>query len=207
MGKKYDNKIAKGRREKVEPIKNDRDLKLVEDTLLNNFTLGLRNLTLFKLGVVTMLRASDLVNLKVGDVYDADGYPKGESSVMEKKTGKTKYIFPSKIEGDLVKYMKWRRKMGVISDFLFVNKNGNPLSPHQVWRVMNRVGELNGLDYLGSHTMRKTGAYQVYRQTGNIALVMELLNHSSEKMTLRYLGIDKQEQKSVLGKINFFGDK
>jgi len=205
MGQKYDDKVTKGRSEKVEPIKNDQDLKLVEDTLLNNFTLGVRNLTLFKLGVVTMLRASDLVNLKVGDVYDADGYPKGESSVIEKKTGKIKYIFPAKMEGDLVRYMKWRNKNGVTSDFLFVGKEGNPLTPHQVWRIMNKVGELNGIDYLGSHTMRKTGAYRVYEQTGNIALVMELLNHSSERMTLRYLGVDKQEQKNVLNKINFFG--
>ena len=38
--------------------------------------------------------------------------------------------------------------------------------------------------------MRKTGAYRVYTQSNyNIGLVMHLLNHSSEAMTLTYLGL------------------
>lgn len=41
--------------------------------------------------------------------------------------------------------------------------------------------------------MRKTGAYFVYEQTGhNIALVMKLLNHSSEKMIWEYLVLDHE---------------
>ena len=53
---------------------------------------------------------------------------------------------------------------------------------------MARVGDLLGINYLGTHTMRKTGAYRVYTQSNyNIGLVMHLLNHSSEAMTLTYL--------------------
>ena len=45
---------------------------------------------------------------------------------------------------------------------------------------MARVGDLLGINYLGTHTMRKTGAYRVYTQSNyNIGLVMHLLNHSS----------------------------
>lgn len=40
---------------------------------------------------------------------------------------------------------------------------------------MARVGDLlgiNGINYLGTHTMRKTGAYRVYTQSNyNIGLV------------------------------------
>ena len=50
---------------------------------------------------------------------------------------------------------------------------------------MAHVGDLLGINYLGTHTMRKTGAYRVYTQSNyNIGLVMHLLNHSSEAMTL-----------------------
>lgn len=56
---------------------------------------------------------------------------------------------------------------------------------------MARVGDFLGINYLGTHTMRKTGAYRVYTQSNyNIGLVMHLLNHSSEAMTLTYLGLD-----------------
>ena len=52
--------------------------------------------------------------------------------------------------------------------------------------------------------MRKTGAYRVYTQTGyNIALVMSLLNHSSEKMTLAYLGLDQLSKEKLLNQVNF----
>ena len=55
---------------------------------------------------------------------------------------------------------------------------------------MARVGVL-GINYLGTHIMRKTGAYRVYTQSNyNIGLVMHLLNHSSEAMTLTYLRLD-----------------
>lgn len=52
--------------------------------------------------------------------------------------------------------------------------------------------------------MRKTGAYRVYVQSNyNIGLVMGLLNHSSEAMTLRYLGLDAESERNMLNKINF----
>lgn len=52
---------------------------------------------------------------------------------------------------------------------------------------MHKMGDLLGLNYLGTHTMCKTSAYRVYVQSNyNIGLVMHLLNHSSEAMTLAY---------------------
>ncbi len=54
---------------------------------------------------------------------------------------------------------------------------------------MSKVGDLLGIDYLGPYTMSKTGAYRVYTQSNyNIGLVVNFLNHSSEAMTLAYLG-------------------
>ncbi|MFU0770573.1 MAG: Integrase [Limosilactobacillus fermentum] len=71
---------------------------------------------------------------------------------------------------------------------------------------MHKVGDLLGLNYLGTHTMRKTGAYRVYVQSNyNIGLVMKLLNHSSEAMTLTYLGLDQQSREDLLDQIDFGG--
>lgn len=69
---------------------------------------------------------------------------------------------------------------------------------------MAKVGALLGINYLGTHTMRKTGAYRVYVQTHyNIGLVMSLLNHSSEAMTLNYLGLDRISREKMLNGIDF----
>lgn len=70
--------------------------------------------------------------------------------------------------------------------------------------IMYKVGKKLNIDYLGTHTMRKTGAYRVYEQTNhNIALVMKLLNHSSEDMTLAYLGLDQETREHILDTIDF----
>ena len=67
-----------------------------------------------------------------------------------------------------------------------------------------RVGDLLDRPYLGTHTMRKTGAYRVYVQSNyNIGLVMRLLNHSSEAMTLAYLGLDQTSREHMLDQIDF----
>ena len=52
--------------------------------------------------------------------------------------------------------------------------------------------------------MRKTGAYQVYTQSNyNIGLVMHLLNHSSEAMTLTYLGLDHASRETFITQNQF----
>ena len=69
---------------------------------------------------------------------------------------------------------------------------------------MAKVGDLLGVNYLVTHTMRKTGAYRVYTQSNyNIGLVIKLLNHSSEGMTLAYLGLDQVSQREMLDQIDF----
>ena len=69
---------------------------------------------------------------------------------------------------------------------------------------MSKVGALLGIDYLGPHTMSKTGAYRVYTQSNyNIGLVVNFLNHSSEAMTLAYLGWDQASTETMLDHIDF----
>ena len=69
---------------------------------------------------------------------------------------------------------------------------------------MHKVGELLGVNYLGTNIMRKTGAYRFYIQSNyNISLVMSLLNHSSEAMTLAYLGLDQVSKEKALDNTDF----
>ena len=77
-------------------------------------------------------------------------------------------------------------------------------APTTLTPALSRVGDLLGINYLGTHTMRKTGAYRVYTQSNyNIGLVMNLLNHSSEAMTLTYLGLDQASRETMLDQIDF----
>ena len=92
------------------------------------------------------------------------------------------------------------------SEWLFpsTSRPYRPITEKQFYKIMARVGDLLGINYLGTHTMRKTGAYRVYTQSNyNIGLVMHLLNHSSESMTLTYLGLDQASRETMLDQIDF----
>jgi len=47
------------------------------------------------------------------------------------------------------------------------------------------------IEEIGTHTLRKTFGYHFYKKTNDIALLMELFNHSSQSITLRYIGMNQ----------------
>lgn len=194
----------------VLPIKDSNVLNEVKDTLLNSFTYGRRNYTMFQVGKATLLRVSDVLHLKYSDVYDNAGNMLKNSYIHDIKTGKANELYLEPVKRDLETYHDWLESEGIESEWLFPSlKKQNAgtdthINERQFYRIMQKVGDLLRIDYLGTHTMRKTGAYMVYQQSGHdIALVMDLLNHSSQKMTLKYLGLDRETKERKLRKVNF----
>lgn len=103
-------------------------------------------------------------------------------------------------------YHAWLIQQNMNSEWLFPSTShpDRHITEKQFYKIMARVGDLLGINYLGTHTMRKTGAYRVYTQSNyNIGLVMHLLNHSIEAMTLTYLGLDQASRETMLDQIDF----
>ena len=195
-------------RQIVLPIKDDEVLKQVQDTLLNNFKSGRRNYTVFQVGKATLLRVSDVLRLKQADVFDDYGAIKQHAFIKDKKTGKRNTLYLKPVMMDLVMYQQWLKRNGYegTTEWLFpsTTRPQKHIDERQFYNVMAKVGNLLDINYLGTHTMRKTGAYRVYVQSNyNIGLVMKLLNHSSEAMTLAYLGLDQVSREHMLDKIDF----
>ena len=189
-------------------IKDDEILKQVQDTLLNNFKSGRRNYTIFQVGKATLLRVSDVLRLKQADVFDDYGAIKQHAFIKDKKTGKRNTLYLKPVMMDLVMYQQWLKRNGYegTTEWLFpsTTRPQKHIDERQFYNVMAKVGDLLDINYLGTHTMRKTGAYRVYVQSNyNIGLVMKLLNHSSEAMTLAYLGLDQVSREHMLDKIDF----
>ena len=60
------------------------------------------------------------------------------------------------------------------------------------WRSgVNGVG-LRREDY-GTHSLRRTKAAMIYKQTGNLRAVQSLLGHTKIESTVRYLGVDVED--------------
>lgn len=192
----------------VLPIKDSNILAEVQDTLLNNFKAGRRNYTIFQVGKATLLRVSDVLRLKQSDVFDDYGAIRQHAFIKDKKTGKQNTLYLRPVMNDLAIYQQWlkRNRYEGSTEWLFpsITRPDKHIDERQFYNVMHKVGELLDINYLGTHTMRKTGAYRVYVQSNyNIGLVMRLLNHSSEAMTLAYLGLDQVSRDHMLDQIDF----
>ncbi len=198
----------------VKPIKDTNILEEVQDSLKNDFDTGERNYTIFQVGKATLLRVSDVLALKKEDVYDNEGNIKNNAYIIDKKTKKHNVLYLRPVKDDLRDYYKYLKqyqkdhpKIKVFSSKWLFPSFKHPdrhIEGKRYYMIMHKVGEKLGIDYLGTHTMRKTGAYRVYVQSNhNIALVMKLLNHSSEKMTLEYLGLDQESREHILDTIDF----
>ena len=125
---------------------------------------------------------------------------------MIKITGKANTLYLKPVQQDLLHYQDWVVQENINSEWLFPS-TAHPdcyITEKQFYKVMAHVGDLLDINYLGTHTMRKTGAYRVYTQSNyNISLVMHLLNNSSESMTLTYLGLNQDSRETMLNQIDF----
>jgi integrase len=89
------------------------------------------------------------------------------------------------------------RRGGSIDEFAFPSRTDHTdhISTRQYARL---VGEwvvgigLRPEDY-GTHSLRRTKASIIYRQTGNLRAVQILLGHTKIESTVRYLGIDVED--------------
>ena len=71
------------------------------------------------------------------------------------------------------------------------DRSGAHLSTRQYARIVKEWAEMSGLDAsaYGTHSMRRTKASIIYRQTKNLRAVQLLLGHSKLDNTVRHLGI------------------
>ncbi|MDZ7750740.1 MAG: tyrosine-type recombinase/integrase [Gammaproteobacteria bacterium] len=160
-----------------------------------------RDLALFSLALDSMLRASDLLALRVGDVMDEAWHVRTALVIRQRKTG---YI----AQVELAPYTRAALETWVAfsaksaSDFLFTRRNddhGPPISAAQYRKRVKAWVASIGLnpDAYSTHSLRRTLAARVYHETKNIEVVRNLLGQSSVSSTSHYLNIGGTESLAV----------
>jgi len=182
----------------VEPIRDRKKIEAMKKVLKGS---NLRDHVLFTLGINSGLRVSDLLKLKVTDVLDERGRVKDRITVREKKTGKSK-TFP--FSDTVIKALKEYLMETHPEVTLFPSrKGGGPITRQQAYRIINDTARTVGIkDRIGTHTLRKTFGYHAYIAGVDVTRIQSLLNHSSPKETLRYIGITQDELDDVYLNLN-----
>ncbi|HDR4948091.1 site-specific integrase [Bacillus tropicus] len=174
----------------VQPIRDPEQIQQIKEYLKEK---NERNYILFVMGINTGLRISDILKLKVGDVQGS------HISMREMKTGKQKRI---QITSALKRELKWFSEGREVEEYLLKSRKGknHPIGRSMAYKILKSTAAEFGLDEIGTHTLRKTYGYHMYMQTKNIALLMEIFNHSSEKVTLRYIGVNQDAMDKAMSR-------
>ena len=184
----------KGKKITVEPIRDKKKIEAMKAYLKGK---NLRNYLLFVLGLNTGLRISDLLELKYSDIFTENNNFREHLTIKEEKTEKTKKIkLNNAARKSLKEYMSVYYLTG--NDYLFKSKKGGRITRVQAYRILTEAAKTVGIEDFGTHSLRKTWGYWTYSASRyNIGLIMDMFNHSSPAITLRYVGIN-QDQKDEL---------
>jgi len=154
-------------------------------------------LLLIATGCYTAMRISDLLELRWSDVLHRD-----QITVTEGKTKKVRKIAINPNLASIISRM--HDKMNIVDNnqYLFLNRFGTkPINVQFVNRKLKEIAKKYKLDIplsgTSSHLFRKTLGRHVWASNNysekSLLLLGELFNHSSIKITKRYLGIKEQE--------------
>lgn len=163
-----------------------------------------RELCLFSVAIDTMLRASDLLALKVGDVLDENGEPKRQINTRQQKTEKGVLVELSKYSGDAL--MEWLKQSPKTRfDYVFTGLKGRsnrPIGRVQYSKLIKRWMKAVRLnpDHYSTHSLRRTLPALIYAETNNIEAVRQLLGQSSVTATSHYLNVGVIESLDIARK-------
>ena len=91
-------------------------------------------------------------------------------------------------------------------ELLFTGRRGpdRSMTTRQYARLVSKwVGSV-GLDprLFGTHSLRRTKATLIYRRTGNLRAVQLLLGHTKIESTVRYLGIEVDDEPAIAEQVD-----
>lgn len=163
-------------------------------------TFAIRNRSLFMLGVSVGGRISELIALKVNDVWQ-NRKPVSDLLFDRNivKGGEVSRAVPVNTDGQqaIADLIAWQLKLYGNADPtrpLFPSRKGQGLkamsriAAHDALKDAFEAAGLNGK--LGTHSLRKSYAQRLYEHTNDIYAVQEMLGHKSVVTTQRYLGVN-----------------
>lgn len=165
----------------VQPIRRKSDIDRMKSVLSD------RDRLMFVIGINSGLRISDILPLRVEQVRNQTSL-----TLREEKTGKAKtFRFNQSIIEAVRQLIPEDAHDG---DYLFPSRKGDrPISRVQAYRIINGAARAVGItEQIGCHTLRKTFGYHAYKAGTDLALLQSIFNHSSQDVTLRYIGITQE---------------
>lgn len=145
------------------------------------------------------LRVSELVDLRISQIYADDEY-----IIVEGKGNKQRLVPISRVALDEIdKYMQeYRAQLTVkrgCDDILFLNRRGGKLTRQMVFYIIKNLCTLAGINKnISPHTLRHSFATHLLEGGANLRAIQQMLGHESITTTEIYVHIDRQRLRNEI---------
>jgi len=149
------------------------------------------------------LRVSELVNLKISDLYFEEGFIK-----VTGKGNKERFI---PINSRTKKYINiYRNEIrchlkidSASGDILFLNRRGRQLTRAMIYTIIKQLSEKIGLNKsISPHTFRHSFATHLLENGADLRAIQMMLGHESITTTEIYMHVNRKHLRDVLKKFH-----
>ncbi len=160
---------------------------------------GERNRTMLETLYSCGLRVSELVNLKISDLFFEEGFIK-----VSGKGDKQRFV---PIAANTIKYItiyvKEIRPLIPVQkgfeDFVFLNRRGKGLTRAMVFTVIKRTTEKSGIKKnISPHTFRHSFATHLLQNGADLRAIQQMLGHESITTTEVYMHLNRKDLAKVI---------
>lgn len=153
---------------------------------------GQRNKAIIEVLYGSGLRVSELINLKISNIYFDEGY-----MLIEGKGSKQRLVPLSEESIKQIGYWRLDRNRLDIKkgneDFLFLNRYGRKLTRAMIFTIVKDLAAIAGIKKnVSPHTFRHSFATHLLENGANLRAIQQLLGHESIATTELYTHIDVQ---------------
>ena len=168
--------------------------------LQQNF--GQRNRTIIEVLYGTGIRVSELVNLKLSNIFFKESIIK-----IIGKGNKERFVPLGNIAtNEIRKYLKIRDKSIIdskFSDIVFLNRHGRGLTRSMIFKIISDSYKRIGLDKkISPHTLRHSFATHLLKNGADLRTIQIILGHESITTTEIYTHLDTYHLDEVLNKFH-----
>ena len=177
------------------------------DLLVSNINIstneGERNIALIETLYGCGLRVSELISLKISDLFFSEGFIK-----VTGKGNKQRLVPISHLNKRVIKnYMDNSRKKLKIEekskDILFLNRRGKKLSRAMIFTIIKRLAKLSDIKKnISPHTFRHSFATHLLKNGADLKTIQQLLGHQSITTTEIYMHIDNKMLVKAINKFH-----
>lgn len=159
---------------------------------------GHRNRAIIEMLYGSGLRVSELVNLKLSNIYRKEGY-----MLIEGKGSKQRLVPISPVADEWFGYWLSDRSHWDVkpefSDIAFLNRYGRQLTRAMVFTIIKRLCKAAGITKnISPHTLRHSFATHLLQNGADLRIIQQLLGHEDLATTEIYTHLDIQDLREAI---------